>query len=176
MEQRFFVSVNPFHARHVREWKTKTACDNWFITGLSAVYQQDEKRFFSWLLTSGPSLFGFCKPFSCKACPGIKANHISTSNTLHGENFVQHNTCMNRENTDGMMSIKWSAASNNGCFVPFNKAGRNCKQNRMSAARCVFLPVQIRYRMFALLGNQSCQKLLHGRPTVRCPTSANRVK
>ena len=27
--------------------------------------------FCSWLLTSGPTPFCLCKPFSCKACPGI---------------------------------------------------------------------------------------------------------
>ena len=28
----------------------------------------------SWLLTSGPAPFCLCKPFSCKACPGIWRN------------------------------------------------------------------------------------------------------
>ena len=31
---------------------------------------RDEKRSFLWLLTSGPTPFCLCKPFSCKACSG----------------------------------------------------------------------------------------------------------
>ena len=38
----------------------------------SAVYQRDEERSSCFcLLTSGPGPFWLCKPFSCKACPGI---------------------------------------------------------------------------------------------------------
>ena len=44
-------------------------------TGLSAVYPRfisgTRSALSSWLLTSGPTLFCLCKPFSCKACPGI---------------------------------------------------------------------------------------------------------
>ena len=35
-----------------------------FITGTRSALS-------SWLLTSGPTPFCLCKPFSCKACPGI---------------------------------------------------------------------------------------------------------
>ena len=44
-------------------------------TGSSAVYPRfmsgTRSALFSWLLTGGPTLFCPCKPFSCKACPGI---------------------------------------------------------------------------------------------------------
>ena len=39
-------------------------------SGWQAVYQWDEKRSFSRLLSRGPSPVCHCKPFSCKACPG----------------------------------------------------------------------------------------------------------
>ena len=42
---------------------TKPAVDNRFITRTRSALS-------SWLLTSGPTLFCLCKPFSCKACPG----------------------------------------------------------------------------------------------------------
>ena len=43
---------------------TRRAVDNRFITGTTAALR-------SWLLTGGPTPFCLCKPFSCKACPGI---------------------------------------------------------------------------------------------------------
>ena len=55
--------------------ETKTAVDNRFITGSSAVYQRfirgTGSALCSWLLTSVPSPIFLCKPFSCKAYPGI---------------------------------------------------------------------------------------------------------
>ena len=53
---------------------TKPAVDRWFTTISSAVYQRDEKRSPSWLLTNSPTSICFCKPFPCKACPGTKTN------------------------------------------------------------------------------------------------------
>ena len=43
---------------------TKSTVDPRFITGTRNALS-------SWLLTSGPTPFCLCKPFSCKACPGI---------------------------------------------------------------------------------------------------------
>ena len=44
-------------------------------SGLSPVYHRfisgTRSALCSWLLTSGPTPFCLCKPFSCKACPGI---------------------------------------------------------------------------------------------------------
>ena len=59
---------------------TKSAVDNQFITGLSPVYQQNEKRFLfvtadQWNDGCRPlekRLFVFCTPFSCRTCPGIR--------------------------------------------------------------------------------------------------------
>ena len=45
-------------------------------TGSSPVYQRlitgTRSALSSWLLTSGPTPFCLCKPFSCKACPGMR--------------------------------------------------------------------------------------------------------
>ena len=47
-----------------------------FTTGLSPVYHRfisgTRSALCSWLPTSGTTLFCLCKPFSCKACPGIR--------------------------------------------------------------------------------------------------------
>ena len=41
-------------------------------SGLSAVYQREAKCFCSRLPNSGTAPSCLCKPFSCKACPGIR--------------------------------------------------------------------------------------------------------
>ena len=55
-----FVSVNPFHASHVRETYLR------FIRGTTAALR-------SWLLTSGSTPTCLCKPLSCEACPGERS-------------------------------------------------------------------------------------------------------
>ena len=56
---------------------TKSPVDPRLTTGPSAVYQRftsgRRSAFLSWLQTRGTMLFWLCKPFSCKACPGINA-------------------------------------------------------------------------------------------------------
>ena len=64
-------------------------------TGSSPVYPRfisgTKNALSSWLLTGGPTPFCLCKPFSCKACPGMIAhqqNHspnspIQNANTSH---------------------------------------------------------------------------------------------
>ena len=57
--------------------KQNPAVDTKFIAGLAPVYQRGKNRFWSWLLTSEPTHFCFCKPFSCKACLGIHVRLIA---------------------------------------------------------------------------------------------------
>ena len=53
---------------------TKSAVGNRLVPGLSAVYQQDEKRSLFLAADQWTETFCLCKPFLCKACPGIYNN------------------------------------------------------------------------------------------------------
>ena len=77
MYRRLFVFVNTFQARHVREPMLEhngrlTSNGKRFIRGTRSALC-------SWLLTSGPTHFWLCKPFSCKACPGIRVYRDKSS-------------------------------------------------------------------------------------------------
>ena len=75
-------SYPPRHRRHVswtspqKHEQPKSYVNRWGNTATG--WQAVDKRFIrgtksalcSWLLTSGPTPFCLCKPFSCKACPG----------------------------------------------------------------------------------------------------------
>ena len=72
--ERFFASANKGNPMQT-DGGTKPAVDNRFIHGSSTVYPRfisgTASALRSWLLTSVPTPICPCKPFSCKACPGM---------------------------------------------------------------------------------------------------------
>ena len=87
------VETSPEHSPEARtskiQCKPMEEQNPRLTTGSSPVYQRfitgTRSALSSWLLTSGPTPFCLCKPFSCKACPGTKEKHTTYNvHVAHG--------------------------------------------------------------------------------------------
>ena len=155
MYRRLFVFVNSFHARNVREKPTKQQNPR-LTSGSSAVYPRlisgTKSALRSWLLTSVPTPICLCKPFSCKACPGISLVRPS------GETFKRrvfdafpahalHEKGLQRQIGVGTLV---SSQERRTLFRPGDKP----RMNRWSTADFVPPSVYIGFRLFVLLGRR----------------------
>ena len=61
-----FLRKHEQNKMYVNQKRSTTSVDKRFLSRTMAALR-------SWLLTNGPSPICLCKPFSCKACPGIYA-------------------------------------------------------------------------------------------------------